>query len=98
MTSLAGSFLVAKPVLQDPNFVQTVILMLRHDGEGAFGLVVNRPADAEGLPFPVYVGGPCSATGLILLHGQPEWANLGDEGTGEIAPGVYVGDAECLQR
>ncbi len=95
MTSLTGSFLVAKPILQDPNFVQTVVLVLRHNDEGAFGLVVNRPAKAEGLPFPVYVGGPCQANGFILLHGHAEWN--GDE-EAEIAPGVFLGDADCLKR
>ena len=70
MTSLAGKFLVAKPILQDPNFAQTVVLILRHNGEGAFGLVVNRPAESEGVPFPVYVGGPCPASGLIIGYGK----------------------------
>jgi putative transcriptional regulator len=98
MTSLAGSFLVAKPVLQDPNFIQTVVLILRHNAEGAFGLVVNRPTEAEGVPFPVFVGGPCPASGLIMLHGHAEWASPEEEGTPEVVPGVYIGDAECLQR
>jgi putative transcriptional regulator len=98
MTSLAGSFLIAKPVLQDPNFVQTVVLLLKHDDEGAFGLVVNRPARTEGVPFPVYVGGPCPASGLILLHGHEEWAEGGDEPAQQVAPGVFIGDADCLRR
>jgi putative transcriptional regulator len=97
MTSLVGSFLVAKPVLQDPNFVQTVVLLLRHNDEGAFGLVVNRLIETDAVPFPVYSGGPCSATGLILLHGHREW--VGDEeNVEEIAPGVFIGDANCLER
>src|SRR3954468_21091137 len=99
MTSLTGKFLVAKPVLQDPNFVQTVVLMLRHNDEGAFGLVVNRPAQADNVPFPVYVGGPCPAAGLILIHGQPDWLEPEDgEEPEEIAPGVYLGNAGCLRR
>jgi putative transcriptional regulator len=40
--SLSGKFLVAKSSLSDPNFVQTVIYMCRHDRTGAFGLVINR--------------------------------------------------------
>ena len=28
----------------DPRFERTVILMVRHDKDGAFGIVVNRPA------------------------------------------------------
>lgn len=41
--SLQGKMLVAKPSMPDPRFVHTVILMVRHDPNGAFGLVVNRP-------------------------------------------------------
>ena len=32
MSSFAGSFLVARTVLQDPNFRQTVVLLLEHGG------------------------------------------------------------------
>jgi len=40
--SLAGQLLVAAPDLEDPNFRQTVVYMIRHDEDGAMGLVVNR--------------------------------------------------------
>src|SRR5262249_49626609 len=87
-------------VLQDPNFVQTVVLLLRHGEEGAFGLVVNQPAQAEGLPFPVFRGGPCPAPGVILLHGNADWAKADDpdEPPSEVAPAVFIGDAECVSR
>jgi putative transcriptional regulator len=105
MSSLAGSFLVAKQSLKDPNFAQTVVLLLAHSSEGTYGVVVNRSVPVEGLPFPVHVGGPCEAPGLILLHGYAEWADdasePGDEESPmprEVAPGIYVGDASCLQR
>ena len=42
-TSLAGQLLVAEAELDDPNFDHTVVLMLHHDGDGALGLVINRP-------------------------------------------------------
>jgi putative transcriptional regulator len=42
--SLAGSFLVARHGLADPQFRRAVILMIDHDSEGAFGVVVNRSA------------------------------------------------------
>jgi len=42
--SLAGQFLVATPSMSDPRFERTVILMARHDKDGAFGLIVNRLA------------------------------------------------------
>lgn len=43
MKSLSGTFLVASPHLPDPNFFRTVVLIIRHDDEGAFGVVINRP-------------------------------------------------------
>ena len=100
MPPLAGSFLVARPVLNDPNFSQTVVLLLKHGAEGAFGLVVNRPAGDQDLPFPVFTGGPCPAPGLIMLHGHRDWLDTpdGDEPQGEVAPGVFLGDAECVGR
>lgn len=45
MESLAGSLLVATPVLVDPNFFRTVVLLLQHDEEGCVGVVLNRPTE-----------------------------------------------------
>jgi putative transcriptional regulator len=42
-TSLAGQLLIAAPSMSDPRFFQTVVLMARHDKNGAFGIVINRP-------------------------------------------------------
>ena len=39
-----GYFLIANPVLPDPNFSRTVVLLCNHDDMGSFGLVINRPA------------------------------------------------------
>lgn len=71
MKSLAGNFLIASPVLDDPNFSHTVVLMCDHTEEGAFGLVVNRVLmesfqpllnnfDCTGtsVDMPVFFGGP----------------------------------------
>jgi len=41
--SLAGHFLIADIDLTDPPFLRSVVLLLDHGPEGAFGLVVNRP-------------------------------------------------------
>ena len=41
--SLTGQLLIAAPTMGDPRFSHTVILMVRHDREGAFGIVINRP-------------------------------------------------------
>ena len=103
--SLTGSFLVARQVLRDPNFERAVVLLLAHNDEGAFGLVVNRRAQAKGLPWPLFVGGPCPSPGLMMLHGQAAWAESagGEEAEEEtdgkgVAPGIFVGDAAALER
>jgi putative transcriptional regulator len=41
--SLAGQLLIATPSMGDPRFAQTVIFMARHDKNGAFGIVINKP-------------------------------------------------------
>src|SRR2546423_8022054 len=99
--SRAGSVRVAQSSLIDSNFAQSVVLILAHNDEGAFGLVVNRPFAKEGLPFPLYLGGPCPANGLFVLHGHTDWldetAKDPDETKREVAPGVYLRDRDCLE-
>jgi putative transcriptional regulator len=46
-TSLAGQLLIAAPTIGDPRFAHTVILMVKHDSEGALGIVINRPVGEE---------------------------------------------------
>ena len=98
MSSLAGSFLVARQSLDDGFFGRTVVLMLQHGPDGAFGLVLNRIAEVKEFPFPVHVGGPCKFNGFILIHGQEEWVDDGEQASAQICPGVYLGDAACFKR
>jgi putative transcriptional regulator len=65
-----GKLLIAEPMLGDPNFDRTVVLVIEHSEEGALGLVLNRPTEipvAEALPSwaelatepaVLHVGGP----------------------------------------
>ncbi len=39
----AGALLIASAAIQDPRFHHSVILLLRHDSTGAFGIVINNP-------------------------------------------------------
>jgi putative transcriptional regulator len=43
--SLAGQLLVAAPSIGDPRFYHAVILVLRQDKSGAFGIAINRPIE-----------------------------------------------------
>lgn len=75
-SELAPCFLVAAPSLTCPIYRRSVILLVDHNEDGAFGLVINRPADVRfrqvlgdvGIEVdpvsppeaPVMVGGPVS--------------------------------------
>jgi putative transcriptional regulator len=94
MDSLRGKLLIASPALVDPNFHRTVILIAEHTGEGAMGLVLNRPAEtlvADVVPdlseladedAPVYFGGPVASDSVIVLaeFDDPELAGVLLEG------------------
>jgi putative transcriptional regulator len=98
MASLAGTLLVARPPLRDSFFTRSVVLLLQHGPEGAFGLVLNRPAEAEGAPFPVFLGGPCQLEGLLMIHGEKGWLDESGAAPTEVCPGVYLGDPACFEK
>jgi putative transcriptional regulator len=80
--SLAGSLLLAHPVLRDPNFRRTAVLMSTHGPEGAMGVVLNRPlgkrlGELKGdfalgplASIPIFTGGPVQTEQLILAAWQ----------------------------
>jgi putative transcriptional regulator len=43
--SLAGQLLVAAAEMGDPRFYHAVILLVRHDRNGALGIIINRPVE-----------------------------------------------------
>jgi len=47
--SLSGQLLIAAPTIGDPRFSHTVILVLRQDDTGAFGIVLNRPIEQRSI-------------------------------------------------
>ena len=98
MSSLAGNFLIARSSLRDSFFGRAVILMLQHNSEGAFGLVLNRPAQAKELPFPIFVGGPCKMDGLLMIHGREEWLQPEDDAAMEVCPGVFLGTSDQFEK
>jgi putative transcriptional regulator len=74
-----GMFLVAGRGLVDPNFSESVVLLLEYDAKGALGLVVNRPTqvplsdllpdveELKGREDIVYLGGPVSKNHIVVL-------------------------------
>ncbi len=83
--SLKGHFLIATPSMRDPRFDRAVILMVSHDREGAFGIVINRPLgerplgdilaafgkrdSAATINVPVFLGGPVQPEISFIIHG-----------------------------
>ncbi len=94
--SLTGHFLVASRYLRDPNFVKSVVLMIRHDDEGAVGVVINRPTEKtirevwDTIGFDpcdsgdvIYLGGPVPGP-LVAVHTLEPFSER------EVLPGVHV--------
>ena len=47
MSPIAPCLLVASPLLLDPNFLHTVVLLIEHDDQGAMGVILNRPLPSD---------------------------------------------------
>lgn len=81
---ITGQLLVATPEMKDPRFAEAVIYMVKHDANGAFGLIINRPmakgpledllkgfgAEMKGAKGEVVIhyGGPVNARQGFVLH------------------------------
>ncbi|MFP6626230.1 MAG: YqgE/AlgH family protein [Deltaproteobacteria bacterium] len=103
--TVAPGLLIAMPQLADPNFARTVVLMVEHQVEGSFGLVINRPAETpvsevlgaidvgwQGDPRePTWLGGPVQPETGWILHEHV--IGLEDTNTREITPGLFLSSA-----
>jgi putative transcriptional regulator len=81
---LTGQLLVASETMGDPRFRHTVLVMVRHNAEGAMALIINRPIGeqpvvalleaigekSEGVTgtVPIYEGGPVERERGFVLH------------------------------
>ena len=81
---LVGQLLIASPAMGDPRFDHTVVFMVRHNKDGAFGIVINRPIGGRSIAsllkalgdtestatesVPVYRGGPVQPELGFILH------------------------------
>lgn len=102
-----GVFLVASPTLNDPNFSQTVVLVLEHGSKGTLGVILNRPTNmllSEALPeiralkgtnHHLFAGGPVQSGAMMLLSRSKEPY----PGMRSVFDHVYVGGTpEVLER
>jgi putative transcriptional regulator len=100
---LAGQILIAMPGMADPRFDRSVILICAHSGDGAMGLIVNKPLEdlsfsglLEHLKIPVVpkgrdirvvLGGPVERGRGFVLHSS-DWRRNRVEGT-MVIPGGF---------
>ena len=95
MDTLEGRLLIASPRLPDPNFHHSVVLIIQHNENGAFGLILNRITESNvgevwsmvaeeeiDDDTPVHFGGPVAGP-LLALHTDRHAAEK------EVLHGVY---------
>lgn len=102
--SLAGQLLLAHPVLRDPHFLRTAVLLSAHTRESAMGVVLNRPlgkqmgelnAEFAHSPLagvPLYYGGPVEPEQLIIVT----WQWIAADDAFQLHFGVDVEQAQEL--
>jgi putative transcriptional regulator len=104
----AGVVLVSRPALDDPNFTESVLLLIYHDSNGSLGILLNRPTnlrpsrvfpDVEALadyPDTVFFGGPLEPSQvLVALRDPPPGTVDGDP----VIDDVYItADASVVER
>ena len=87
MSEFQGVALVASPQMDDPRFNQTVVLLLRHNEEGAMGVVLNRPIGEDqkvalaeiqmpgDTPLNFHFGGPVAGPVIVLQTRESRLGN-----------------------
>jgi putative transcriptional regulator len=101
---LSTAFLVAARDMQDPNFARTVVFLIDHDAQGAFGLIIDRPTrhtlaeiwpEITGLEaHAVHFGGPVFPNRLLFLFRSDD----APQGMRQVMPGVHLGSDELVLK
>ncbi len=92
-----SQFLIARPGMPDPNFRESVVLVIQSQGGEATGVILNRPTDhslAELLPGerfeaftdPIFFGGPVARQGLFALFEADKYSGPAVP----MLPGIYL--------
>ena len=72
-----GCLLISEPLLNDPVFFKSVILITHHTNNESIGLVLNQSTKVQlnqiinDIPlndFPVYIGGPVERNSIQFIH------------------------------
>jgi putative transcriptional regulator len=96
---MGGSLVIATPLLADPNFWRSVVLLLQHDAEGTIGVVLNRPT-LERVETHIPDWGPVAAEPGIVHFGGPVEPQIaiglatGQTGEPTGVPGLSIVDLE----
>ncbi|MGA7312421.1 MAG: YqgE/AlgH family protein, partial [Silvibacterium sp.] len=101
-----GKLLVASRGLGDPNFAETVILLVHYSEKGVVGLVLNRRTDvplsrvldlkaAKERSDPIYIGGPVGLSAVFALLQSPAKVDKAES----IFDGVYlISDKDLFEQ
>ncbi len=91
-----GKLLLSEPLMGDYYFGRSVVLLVEHNEEGSFGVILNKPVSAkfnevvDGFPeynSDIYIGGPVETNKLYYLH---TFGNEVEEAI-EVSNGIFWG-------
>lgn len=99
-----GKILISEPSLSDGFFARSVVLLVDHNADGSFGLVVNKPSGIKlsevtsefgSHDVRVFLGGPVMMDNLYYLHTRGEDIN----NSVPVIPGLWWGgDLEIVKE
>lgn len=91
-----GTVITATALLKDTFFEDATLLITEYNEKGAMGFVINKRFERtlnqleefkNGLPFPMYDGGPVDREHLYFIHRRADIVTGGEP----VSEGVYLG-------
>jgi putative transcriptional regulator len=90
-------FLIARPGLPDPNFSESVVLVIQSESAETTGIIINRPMNRslanllpgerfEPFTDPIFFGGPVTPQGLFALFQSDKYSGPAVP----MLPGVFL--------
>ena len=108
--NLVGKLLVATPLLHDPHFVRSVVLICQQNDDGYLGLILNRPLEATvaehlpewehlvSAPAQIFEGGPVQREVALALGRRTDGGEDSDDAGGWTASAGSWGCSTCAAR